>query len=168
MRFLWRVLLFLIAIVALSTSAQPGLNPVASLVALGIFFYLWRTRRSQRSGEAPTEVETEELPQLYDDADDVRNRYDDQDVVAPNRKIIEEAMESQQDITMEYYTGGTGEWNTRSVTPLELEGNDYLVAFCRLRNEERTFKLARMRKVSLTERSGRGRRAYKRWMEDTA
>jgi hypothetical protein len=64
---------------------------------------------------------------------------------------VEQALKTDSPIEIVYHTAGRGERTTRVVEPLRLDerrGAAYLVAFCRLRGEERVFRLDRIAAVS--------------------
>jgi hypothetical protein len=60
---------------------------------------------------------------------------------------IKRALEESRPVEIVYHTAGRGERTTRVVEPLRFEergGATYLVAYCRLRREERVFRLDRI------------------------
>ena len=64
---------------------------------------------------------------------------------------VERALEIDAPVEIVYHTAGRGERTTRVVEPLRLEergGARYLVAFCRLRGEERVFRLDRIAAIT--------------------
>lgn len=66
--------------------------------------------------------------------------------------VIKESILEKKVIIFDYY-GGNGEINTRTVEPLKLcfkENAWYLLAFCRLRQEIRTFKITRIKNARIT------------------
>ncbi len=72
--------------------------------------------------------------------------------VADTLALIQRAIESQRPLDIEYYTEGRGELTRRTVEPLRLERRHdapYLVAFCRLRRDERLFRVDRIKAVHL-------------------
>ena len=58
--------------------------------------------------------------------------------------IIQDAIANPRDLSMHYYTGSRGEFSDRTITPIEITAEKYLIAFCHLRNEERVFRLSRI------------------------
>jgi len=64
--------------------------------------------------------------------------------------VIEQALEEGTAVEIVYHTAGRGERTTRVVEPLRLDergGALYLVAYCRLRQAERVFRLDRIESV---------------------
>jgi predicted DNA-binding transcriptional regulator YafY len=45
---------------------------------------------------------------------------------------------------MDYYSHGRGQFTKRRITPISLEAETYLHAYCHLRREERVFRLTRI------------------------
>jgi predicted DNA-binding transcriptional regulator YafY len=55
------------------------------------------------------------------------------------------------------YTGSDGQWSERTVQPRKItlrEQATYLVAYCHLRKEERTFRLDRIKVLRIEEATG--------------
>ncbi|MEA3375369.1 MAG: WYL domain-containing protein [Chloroflexota bacterium] len=70
---------------------------------------------------------------------------------AAMRGIIERALESGHPVRIVYHTAGRGERTDRVVEPLRLEergGAHYLIAYCRLRQEERVFRIDRIEEAT--------------------
>jgi hypothetical protein len=66
---------------------------------------------------------------------------------AATQATIERAVEKDTPVEIVYHTAGRGERTTRVVEPLRLEergGATYLVAYCRLRQAERVFRVDRI------------------------
>jgi hypothetical protein len=66
---------------------------------------------------------------------------------------VERALEEDRAIEIVYHTAGRGERTTRTVEPLRLEnrgGALYLVAYCRLRQSERVFRLDRIQSIVIS------------------
>jgi hypothetical protein len=62
-------------------------------------------------------------------------------------EVVEQALQEACPLQIVYHTAGRGERTERVVEPLRLEewgGARYLVAYCRLRQEERVFRLDRI------------------------
>ena len=59
-------------------------------------------------------------------------------------EVIRWALHHGQDLRFDYYHPGRGEVTRRHVTPLRLDAEAYLVAFCHLRADERVFRLSRV------------------------
>jgi proteasome accessory factor C len=68
---------------------------------------------------------------------------------------LAEAIESGREVTFDYFSRGRGATEARRVRPLELfshRGQWYLFAYCCSRQDERLFRLDRIRKLALTDR----------------
>jgi hypothetical protein len=66
---------------------------------------------------------------------------------------VEQALEQGRAMEIVYHTAGRGERTTRVVEPLRLEtrgGAVYLIAYCRLRQSERVFRLDRIESTGFT------------------
>jgi predicted DNA-binding transcriptional regulator YafY len=66
--------------------------------------------------------------------------------------IIERALEEACPVRLVYHTTGRGERTERVVEPLRIDergGARYLVAYCRLRQDERVFRLDRVESAVL-------------------
>ncbi len=69
---------------------------------------------------------------------------------------LAQAISDRVEVTFEYFSRGRGSTETRTVRPLELfshRGQWYLFAYCCSRNDERLFRLDRVRKLTLTDRA---------------
>lgn len=69
----------------------------------------------------------------------------------PNHSVvttIERAIELRRDLVIQYFTGGRAELTRRRVTPLRLEAEKYLHAYCHKRQDDRVFRVSRVRQVS--------------------
>jgi DNA polymerase III subunit epsilon len=69
---------------------------------------------------------------------------------------IEQAVRTQTSLRIKY-KGSDGQWSERVVQPRKItlrEQATYLVAYCQLRNEERTFRLDRIRVLRIEEVAG--------------
>lgn len=58
--------------------------------------------------------------------------------------LIHWAIASKLDLEMDYYSRGRGEFTHRRITPISLEAETYLHAYCHLRRDERVFRLTRI------------------------
>ncbi|MBE3549829.1 MAG: Transcriptional regulator, DeoR family [Brockia lithotrophica] len=79
----------------------------------------------------------------------------DADQVAKYLDLFQEAIVQKRIVHMRYYTMHRGEETERDVEPFHLryyEGVWYLVAYCHLRGEVRTFALDRIRHAEITDR----------------
>jgi len=67
--------------------------------------------------------------------------------------VLRSALQSGSDVGMVYFSASSRRFNERKVTPLRLsqarEGQWLLRGFDHLRGEERTFRVGRMKEVSL-------------------
>lgn len=78
------------------------------------------------------------------------------DVVA-TRQTLEEALARDRPAEIVYHTAGRGERTVRVVEPMRLEtlhSTDYLIAYCRLRQDERVFRLDRIERATIVEDEG--------------
>ena len=68
--------------------------------------------------------------------------------------MLEEALQRQVAVDIEYYTESRGEMTRRRVDPYRLEqrsGTTYLVGYCHWRQAERVFRLDHIRSAELTD-----------------
>ena len=63
-------------------------------------------------------------------------------------EIIDRAIKDQRDLIMRYYTGSRGEFSERTITPIAVTAEKYLIAYCHVRGEERVFRLSRIVQLS--------------------
>jgi predicted DNA-binding transcriptional regulator YafY len=63
-------------------------------------------------------------------------------------KIIKHAVENQNTITIEYVSPSSG-FSVRQIKPYSYDGI-YIKAFCNLVNEDRTFRIDRVKKVVIS------------------
>jgi len=71
---------------------------------------------------------------------------------APRIKILEEALESESDIDMEYYVASRKQWSQRRVTVQDVYEEDdrwYLEGYCHLREEDRIFRVDNIRHLEI-------------------
>jgi len=70
-------------------------------------------------------------------------------------EVLRSALESGSDVRMVYFTASSRRFNERKVTPLRLsqarEGQWLLRGFDHLRGEDRTFRVGRMKEVSVQD-----------------
>ncbi|MFW5967441.1 MAG: WYL domain-containing protein [Persicimonas sp.] len=59
-------------------------------------------------------------------------------------ELMRWAIGGNHDLEMDYYSRGRGELTHRRVTPISLEAETYLHAYCHLRRDERVFRLSRI------------------------
>lgn len=68
--------------------------------------------------------------------------------------VIESAFKSSRRISIDYYTASEDRVTTRVVSPLEMyqsENREFLVGFCELTQSQRTFRIDRIKKISLLD-----------------
>jgi predicted DNA-binding transcriptional regulator YafY len=63
---------------------------------------------------------------------------------ASHMDVIRWAIGGHHDLDMDYYSRGRGEVTHRRITPISLEAETYLHAYCHLRRDERVFRLSRI------------------------
>jgi predicted DNA-binding transcriptional regulator YafY len=66
-------------------------------------------------------------------------------LTAPERQLLCDTIDAARPVTITY-TSGSGDISERVIEPIELTGG-MLVAWCRLRDDERKFALARIGSV---------------------
>ena len=66
------------------------------------------------------------------------------DPTAGHGDLIRWAIAGGHDLEMDYYSRGRGELTHRRITPISLEAETYLHAYCHLRRDERVFRLSRI------------------------
>ncbi len=67
---------------------------------------------------------------------------------ASHDAIVRWSLLQGRDLTMSYYDAGRGEIGTHRITPLRLEAQAYLVAFCHERGDRHTFRLSRVAELA--------------------
>ena len=65
--------------------------------------------------------------------------------------MIRWAIAGHYDLVMDYYTHSRGELTHRRVTPISLEAETYLHAYCHLRRDDRVFRISRVAELAPTE-----------------
>lgn len=68
-----------------------------------------------------------------------------------NLELIRWAIAGHYDLKMEYYTHGRGELTHRRITPISLEAETYLHAYCHMRRDDRVFRISRIAELHPTE-----------------
>lgn len=58
--------------------------------------------------------------------------------------LVRWSIGGNHDLEMDYYSRGRGELTHRRVTPISLEAETYLHAYCHLRRDERVFRISRI------------------------
>ncbi|MFT6400349.1 MAG: putative DNA-binding transcriptional regulator YafY [Bradymonadia bacterium] len=81
------------------------------------------------------------------DAEAIAHRDGDHiiyDPAAPPTELLKRAIEEEFDVKLDYFSRSRGEMNTRRVTPVALEAETYLRAYCHARADDRVFRLNRI------------------------
>jgi hypothetical protein len=87
--------------------------------------------------------EEQEKPQIADPQKE-EIKYDRD---ATSTHLINQSIEKKFDVEITYYTQSRGQLNRRTITPLHIEAETYLHAFCHARKDERVFRLSRIAEV---------------------
>ena len=66
------------------------------------------------------------------------------DPQAGHAELVQFAIASGQDLELDYYSRNRGELTHRRITPLSLEAETYIHAYCHLRRDERVFRVSRI------------------------
>ena len=66
------------------------------------------------------------------------------DPTASQTDLVRWAVAGGVDLEMDYYSRGRGELTHRRITPISLEAETYLHAYCHLRRDERVFRVSRI------------------------
>jgi len=126
---------------------------------LGLDFYLpfplvrdWEEALSQAERDAVSALLDETARRLHDRLTPYHAEYQPPFPVAPLLPILEKAIARRATLEIEYHPAGDRPVTVRRVDPLRLEqrgrrGTVYLIAFCHLRGEERTFRVDRIAAV---------------------
>lgn len=90
--------------------------------------------------------------------EDVEERYEFDMEYGPNYpysgtlKVVNMAIAEGKNIKIKYYSASQGKFTEREVRPVSIErrgSTPYLNAFCLLRNENRVFKLGRIKEIRM-------------------
>jgi len=111
-----------------------------------ILLWLWEAL----AGDDPDEME-ESLDGTSDDAD-TQLIPDRIYPIGDKLEIIRTAIREKKDLLVDYYTFYRGKLSWRRVSPQEMESDDYLIGFCHLRQEDRRFRVSRMRALRIVDR----------------
>ena len=65
--------------------------------------------------------------------------------------VLKRAIDEKLDLDMTYYTGTRAEFSTRRITPIEIDAEKYLIAYCHTRKENRRFRLSRILSLNWVE-----------------
>ncbi len=63
---------------------------------------------------------------------------------AGNAELVQFAIATGQDLELDYYSRNRGELTSRRITPLSIEAETYIHAYCHLRRDERVFRISRV------------------------
>ena len=66
------------------------------------------------------------------------------DPTASHLDLVRWSIAGGVDLEMDYYSRGRGELTHRRITPISLEAETYLHAYCHLRRDERVFRISRI------------------------
>lgn len=69
-------------------------------------------------------------------------------------KVLNKAIEDELCVEINYYSRSQGKFTTRKIEPESIErrsGRAYLNAFCHLRNEDRVFRVDRIKRIEVCE-----------------
>ncbi len=69
-------------------------------------------------------------------------------------EILNQAIENDQKVEINYYSANQGKFTKRKVKPENIErrsGTPYLNAYCYLRNDDRVFKLSRIKDIKIVK-----------------
>ena len=67
------------------------------------------------------------------------------------QELLRQAIAEHRVVRMDYFSSSTGEFTQRTIEPIGLLPAQQLVAYCRMRQDYRTFRLDRMSKVQISE-----------------
>jgi hypothetical protein len=140
---------------------QPLQAPAAVLDRLESqlsYAALQTVQRLARQAEEAIAEALEELEEEEDDEDEEEESYypprpSVRFETSATRSVLEEAIQRQVAVDIEYYTESRGEMTRRRVDPYRLEqrsGTTYLVGYCHWRQAERVFRLDHIRSAELT------------------
>jgi DNA polymerase III subunit epsilon len=129
--------------------------PSNSLDNLAVFYNIIQDNPHRAESDVKTlyeifrrlnqEAEMEEIP-----LSDILQSTEDIDVILSPEEVLPlpllNALKTHRDISIRYING-KGEVSVRIIRPLEVCGNNYLKAMCYKSNEERTFRLDRIKEV---------------------
>ncbi len=120
---------------------------------------------SARIGDKTSKKTDAEVKQLVKEAECLKNfeeetgeRYDFDSEFGPNYphtetlKTIEKAIANGKNLKIKYFSASQGKFTEREVKPVTVErrgGAPYLNAFCFLRNDDRVFKLGRIKNIKI-------------------
>lgn len=79
------------------------------------------------------------------------------------RRAINEGL----DLRLVYWAANSEAPTSRVITPFITREGIYLMAYCHLRRDERTFRLDRIQKLALVERQAQGKQIFKAWADST-
>ncbi|HKD42963.1 MAG TPA: WYL domain-containing protein [Myxococcaceae bacterium] len=136
-------------------SAPPRLT-AAEAAALRAAADLVRATASSSLRSAMDKLERVLPPEARDQYRDMGKTVDASIDGPAELAPLAEAISRSREVTFEYFSRGRGATEARTVRPLELfshRGQWYLYAYCCSRNDERLFRLDRVRKLAVTDRT---------------
>ena len=63
---------------------------------------------------------------------------------AGHAELVQWAIATGQDLELDYYSRNRGELTHRRITPISIEAETYIHAYCHLRRDERVFRISRV------------------------
>lgn len=63
---------------------------------------------------------------------------------AGHAELVQFAIATHQDLELDYFSRNRGELTTRRITPISIEAETYIHAYCHLRRDERVFRISRV------------------------
>lgn len=66
------------------------------------------------------------------------------DPTAGHAELVQFAIATKQDLELDYYSRNRGELTHRRITPISIEAETYIHAYCHLRRDERVFRISRI------------------------
>ncbi len=102
----------------------------------------------------------QEAEMALEDYPDLSSEYDFDMEFGPSyptretMKVLKKAIAEGLCVEIDYYSRNQGKFTKRKIEPESIErrsGRAYVNAFCRLRNEDRVFKVERIKKIEVCE-----------------
>ncbi len=93
-----------------------------------------------------------------DESEDYDGDFGSSYAYSDTLKILNQAIENDQIVEINYYSANQGNFTKRKVKPENIErknGAPYLNAFCYLRNDDRVFKLSRIKDIKVVKEAKR-------------
>lgn len=67
---------------------------------------------------------------------------------AGHAELVQWAIATGQDLLLDYYSRNRGELTHRRITPISIEAETYIHAYCHLRRDERVFRVSRIAELA--------------------